>query len=52
MIGAIVGDIVGSIYEFAPTKSVSFDLFTPWSNFTISTVIIKEIGINVFNNKT
>lgn len=44
MIGAIVGDIVGSIYEFAPTKSVSFDLFTPWSNFTDDTVMTLAVA--------
>ena len=29
MLGAIIGDIVGSIYEFQNTKSMDFDLITP-----------------------
>ena len=29
MIGAIVGDIVGSVYEFERIKSKQFDLFSP-----------------------
>ena len=44
MIGAIVGDIIGSIYEFSPTKSVKFDLFTPWSNFTDDTVMTLAVA--------
>ena len=39
MLGAIIGDIVGSIYEFSNTKSTDFELFTPWSNFTDDSVI-------------
>ena len=30
MLGALVGDIIGSVYEFANTKSTDFELFTPW----------------------
>lgn len=44
MLGAIVGDIVGSIYEFAPTKSVNFDFFTPWSKFTDDTVMTLAVA--------
>ena len=44
MLGAIVGDIVGSIYEFVPTKSVNFDLLTPWSKFTDDTVMTLAVA--------
>ena len=44
ILGAIVGDIIGSIYEFAPTKSKDFDLFTPWSNFTDDTVMTLAVA--------
>ncbi len=44
MLGAIVGDIIGSIYEFSPTKSTNFDLFTPWSNFTDDTVMTLAVA--------
>ena len=37
--GAIVGDIVGSIYEFNPTKNPDFYLFTLYSEFTDDTVM-------------
>ena len=39
LIGAIAGDIIGSVYEFNPNKSVNFPLFTEYSRFTDDTVM-------------
>lgn len=39
LIGAIAGDVIGSIYERIRTKSVDFQLFTQWSTFTDDTVM-------------
>ena len=39
IIGAIAGDIVGSVYEFDNIKSVDFKLFTPYNIFTDDTVM-------------
>ncbi len=39
LLGAIAGDIIGSIYEFSTTKSMDFDLFTVYSKFTDDTVM-------------
>ncbi|MBP1840397.1 ADP-ribosylglycohydrolase family protein [Formosa algae] len=39
MIGAIIGDIVGSIYEFDNHKNKAFDLFKQESTFTDDTVM-------------
>src|SRR5918992_6377409 len=39
MIGVIAGDIIGSIYERFPTKSVDFPLFQPACRFTDDTVL-------------
>ena len=39
MIGAIVGDIVGSVYEFAVMKETEFPLLTDWSRFTDDSVL-------------
>ena len=36
--GAVCGDIIGSAYEFHPTKNPKFKLFTPWTHFTDDTV--------------
>lgn len=38
MIGAVIGDIVGSVYEFHSIKTESFPLFSPKSTFTDDTV--------------
>ncbi len=39
MIGAIAGDIIGSIYERRPHKSKDFPLFGPFCRFTDDTVL-------------
>jgi ADP-ribosylglycohydrolase len=39
MIGAIIGDIVGSVHEHHPTKSTTFPLFVRDSRFTDDTVM-------------
>lgn len=44
MIGAIVGDIVGSVHEFIATKTKHFPLFTPDSTFTDDTVLTLAVA--------
>ena len=39
IIGAIAGDVIGSAYEFNPTRDYNFELFTPQSTFTDDTVL-------------
>ena len=39
MYGAIAGDMIGSTREFAPIKTVDFELFEPESRFTDDTVL-------------
>ncbi|OGD18187.1 MAG: hypothetical protein A2W03_00435 [Candidatus Aminicenantes bacterium RBG_16_63_16] len=43
MIGAIAGDIIGSVYEFAPFKGKDFPLFQPACHFTDDSVL--TVGI-------
>lgn len=43
MLGAIIGDIVGSPFEFTRHKSKSFELFSPESSFTDDTICL--IGV-------
>ncbi|NMC05250.1 MAG: ADP-ribosylglycohydrolase family protein [Candidatus Lokiarchaeota archaeon] len=48
MIGAIVGDIVGSTFEHSPMKSVDgFSLFCPHSFFTDDTVLTVAIADSI-----
>lgn len=49
MLGAIIGDIVGSRFEFNPTNDYNFELFTEECDFTddtICTVAIADALIN------
>ena len=39
MIGAIIGDMVGSTYEFAPTKNYNFELLPAGSDYTDDTIM-------------
>ena len=39
MLGAIAGDIIGSVYEFRPIKTKDFPLFGPHSRFTDDSVL-------------
>ena len=39
MLGAIAGDIIGSIYEALPIKTTDFPLFHPRCRFTDDTVL-------------
>ena len=39
MLGAIGGDIIGSVYEANPVKTKDFELFCPASRFTDDTVL-------------
>lgn len=44
MIGAIIGDIVGSVYEFDNLKSKDFELFKPQCEFTDDTVLTVAVA--------
>lgn len=44
MIGAIAGDIIGSIYEWNPIKTKDFPLFNPQCRFTDDTVLTVAIA--------
>jgi len=44
MMGAIAGDIIGSVYEFGRTKSKEFPLFGPASAFTDDSVLTVAVA--------
>jgi len=39
MLGSIIGDVIGSVFEFNPVKTTSFPLFCEVSTFTDDTVL-------------
>jgi len=44
MLGAVAGDIIGSVYEFHPIKRMDFPLFSPRSEFTDDTVLTMAVA--------
>lgn len=52
MLGAIVGDIVGSVYEFNNTKDYNFHMVTPRSRFTDDTVMTLAVAEWLTEDKT
>jgi ADP-ribosylglycohydrolase len=49
MIGAIAGDIIGSVYEQNPIKNTSFPLFSAFSQFTDDTVLTLAVANSILN---
>lgn len=51
MLGAIIGDIIGSSYEFKGLKSTEFPLFTSASRFTDDTVLTVAVADCILHNR-
>ena len=52
MFGALVGDIIGSVYEWHNTKSTDFDLFCERSRFTDDSVMTLAVAKWLTEDKT
>lgn len=52
MLGAIIGDIVGSRFEFDNTNSADFELFTDESTYTDDTICTVAIADAILNGKS
>ena len=51
MIGAIAGDIIGSVYEHNNIKTKQFELFHPACSFTDDTVLTVALADAILNDK-
>lgn len=51
IIGAISGDVFGSIYEWDNIKTTDFDLFNPKCTYTDDTVLTIAVADSIMNNK-
>lgn len=51
IIGAIAGDVIGSIYEFNNTKTVDFPLFNEKCDFTDDTVLTLAVADCILHKK-
>ena len=49
MLGAIAGDVIGSVFENNPVKSTSFPLFSNYSHFTDDSVLTVAIAYSILN---
>ena len=50
MLGAIAGDIIGSVHEGSETKTKDFPLFTEWSRFTDDTLLTVAVAERLLRN--
>lgn len=51
MMGAIAGDIIGSVYEHHPIKTTDFPLFQPRSRFTDDSVLTVAVADAILNGQ-
>ena len=51
MFGAIIGDIVGSVYEWNSIKTREFPLFSPSSDFTDDSVMTVAIASAILRSR-
>lgn len=51
IIGAIIGDVIGSVYEFDNIKTTDFDLFNPECFFTDDTVLTIAVADCLLNQR-
>jgi ADP-ribosylglycohydrolase len=49
LLGAIAGDVIGSVYEFNPVKHTHFRLFTPSSKLTDDSVLTLAVADAILN---
>ena len=51
ILGAIAGDVIGSVYEFNNTRTTDFPLFKRETTFTDDTVMTIAIADAILHNK-
>ncbi|CAB5104366.1 Putative hydrolase [Olavius algarvensis associated proteobacterium Delta 3] len=51
MLGAIAGDIIGSVYEGRPIRTKDFPLFSEYSTFTDDTVLTVAVADAILNQR-
>lgn len=52
MLGAVIGDIIGSTYEWHNVKTKDFDLFPEGSHFTDDTVLCVAVADELLHKDT
>jgi ADP-ribosylglycohydrolase len=52
LLGAIAGDVIGSAYEFHPTKTTRFELFTAHSQATDDSILTLAVADAILNQRS
>jgi ADP-ribosylglycohydrolase len=52
LLGAVAGDVIGSVYEYNAPKSTRFELFTPHSRITDDSILTIAIADAIVNQRT
>ncbi len=52
LLGAIAGDVIGSAYEFHPTKTTRFELFTARSEATDDSILTLAVADAILNKRS
>jgi ADP-ribosyl-[dinitrogen reductase] hydrolase len=52
LLGAIAGDVIGSVFEFNPHKSTSFSLFSDESEMTDDSILTLAVAEAITNNRS
>lgn len=51
MLGAIAGDVIGSVFEYRRWKSAEFPLFSPESTFTDDSVLTGAVAVAILDGR-
>lgn len=51
IIGAVIGDVIGSVFEWNNIKTTDFDLFNPKCDFTDDSVLTIAVADCILNKK-
>ena len=51
IIGAVIGDVIGSVFEWNNIKTTNFDIFNPKCDFTDDTVLTIAVADCILNKK-
>ena len=49
MLGAVIGDVIGSVHEYIGTKTKDFPLFTASTSFTDDSVLTAAVAYAILN---
>jgi ADP-ribosylglycohydrolase len=52
LLGAVAGDVIGSVYEYEASKTVDFKYFTPFSHITDDSILTLAVADAIINQRS